>query len=186
MLFIFYLISKLFDDGQVVCAFVRRVNEREACADGAIENWRNLVLSFFFSLSPSWETGFHYECIAEKRLIVSSVVVVFKLLDTWTLPVACFATKHSPSFQTGSLLKIPLSLSQQGLEVELEPRGTSRGPSVRKDTKPWLLSNSCFQISPSSTGSSEEKEQLHYQKEILENCQPVSIVSKWGSNVFIE
>lgn len=65
MLFIFYLISKLFDDGQVVCAFVRRVNEWEACADGVIENWRNLVLSFFFSLSPSWGTGFHYECIAE-------------------------------------------------------------------------------------------------------------------------
>lgn len=127
MLFIFYLISKLFEDGQVVCACVQRVNEREACTAGAIENRRNLALFFFFSFSflgdrvplpnVSLKASDCFFCCC----FCGFICHFFGHLNA-TCCLLCNQT--FTRLWDRRFVGIPLSLSQLGPEVELEPRGT--------------------------------------------------------------
>lgn len=103
------------------CVYVRRVNDWEACTGGAVENGLNLVLCVFYSLSSSWGTGFDSECIALKKkpnwlfhLKKQKNKNNFRHLKA-TCCLLCNQT--FTNFSDQQLLKIQLSLSQQGLEV---------------------------------------------------------------------
>lgn len=101
------------------CVYVRRVNDREACIGGAVENGLNLVLCVFYSLSSSWGTGFDSECIAlKKQLIVSFKKTKTKNNFRHLKATCCLLCNQTfTNFSDQQLLKIQLSLSQQGLEV---------------------------------------------------------------------
>lgn len=153
MLFIFYLISKWFDDGQVVCACVRRVNEQEACAAGAIENRQNLVLSFSLSLLPGGQ-GSITECISKNNWLFFLLLFFDLFFLNWTLERYLMPASPPNIRQVGNDPSQPESARSGGLARAQRERSGFTSWS----THTWLLSSSCFQIQR-STGLSVEEEQ---------------------------
>lgn len=133
--------------------------------------------SFFFSLSLSFlGDRVPLPNVSLKTTDCFFIVVfwfVFFKLDTWTLPVACFATKHSPSWQPSQSAWVSkvwkFSSSPEG-QVRVHQLVHTHMTFIQQ-----LLSNSKFNRVVSGRGTIKTPE----------NSKPVFVVSKWGSNVFI-
>lgn len=162
MLFIFYLISKLFDDGQVVCAYVRGANEREVCAAGAIENRRNLVLSFFFSLS-----------FLGDRVPLPNVSL--KTTD-------CFCCCRF-FFKLWTLERYLLPALQPNIDQAFRP-AVCKDPTQPESAGSGRLARAQRDRSGFISWSGLKTMTFIKYRQVLENTKLVSVVLKSGSNVF--